>query len=253
MGFNSAQSTSNSINLRYSAFVGMLYISNPETEQLMKEAKALVGEAEVKKGYKGYKGDSASAKAIAFLRKNNLYSGSVSGILHSARVIERESDGRPYQYLNVCLRDGQDMYYVSVELNQNGAQMLARKLANAQPGVFTEVGMFATYGQRDGAEQPYADHGCFLRQGFSEENPEGSEVKGIDPQEHLVPAINAALARLEDAGISRSDKETYAKRRASVELEYHLDLMTSVTQMFTDFYGQREPKNDAAYSQEKAA
>lgn len=231
--------TNNSVfNLRYSAFLGMLYISNHEVESFISEAKALVGEDEAKKGFKGGKGDSASARALDYLRQKGVTSVNVSGTLNSARIIERDVDGRPTPYLNVGLKDGEERYYVSVNLSQEAAQMLVRKLVNAEFGVHTELNMFATYGQRPGATRAYADHGASLRQS-------GNEVKSVSPKEQLSPRIEADKQKLLDAGIT--DKETLAARRAKIELDYHVELMTAVTTKVEAFYAQTElPDIDAS-------
>lgn len=230
--------TNNSIfNLRYSAFLGMLYISNKETESFISDAKALVGDDEAKKGFKGSKGDSASAKALDFLRQHGITPVNVSGTLTGARIIERDVDGRPTPYLNVGLKDGEERYYISVNLSQDAAQMLVRKLINAEFGVDTELNMFASYGQREGANRAYADHGASLRQN-------GNEVKSFSPKEQLSPRIEADKQKLLDAGIT--DKETLATRRAKIELDYHLELMTTVMAKAEAFYTQAElPDADA--------
>lgn len=224
-------------NLRYSAFLGMLYVSTPESEALISDAKALVGDEEAKKGYKGNKGDSASAKALDFLRQKGITPINVSGILNSARVIERDVDGRPTPYLNVGLKDGEERYYVSVNLSQEAAQMLVRKLVNAEIGVHTELNMFATYGQRPGATRAYADHGASLRQN-------GNEVKSVSPKEQLSPRIEADKEKLLGAGIA--DKETLATRRAKIELDFHVELMTAVTANVDAYFASTElPDSDA--------
>lgn len=225
-------------NLRYSAFLGMLYLSTPEAETLISEAKALVGEDEAKKGFKGSKGDSASAKALDYLRQKGITPIKISGTLNSAKIIERDVDGRPTPYLNVGLKDGEERYYVSVNLAQDAAQMLVRKLINAEFGVDTELNMFASYGQREGANRAYADHGTSLRQN-------GNEVKSFSPKEQLSPRIEADKQKLLDAGIT--DKETLATRRAKIELDYHLELMTIVEAKADTFYAHAElPDVDAS-------
>lgn len=239
------QSNVTATNVRYSAFLGMLYVSTNETEALIKEAKALVGESEVKKGYQGNKGDSPSAKAIAFLRDKNISPVKVSGTLSSARVIQRAIDGRSIPYLNVGLKDDDGWVFISVEIGQSAAQMLVRKLVNATPGSQTTIGLFAKYEQRDGASRAYANHGATLCQN-------GTEIKGIDTQETLVPRINTAIKVLQDAGISKEEnKETFAIHRNKVELDFHLELMQSVTEKFAatvshDDFPADIPEKDAA-------
>ncbi|NJN00314.1 MAG: hypothetical protein HC793_01145 [Aquincola sp.] len=41
------------INVRYSAFLGMLYVSNPQTEAAIATIKAEIGEDTVKQGFVG--------------------------------------------------------------------------------------------------------------------------------------------------------------------------------------------------------
>lgn len=232
MGITNTTNDVSTTNVRYSAFLGMLYVSNTDNEALIKEAKIHAGgESEVKKGFQGNKGDSPSAKAIALLREKGVTPCKVSGVLTGARVIERDVEGRKTPYLNVSLKDEDGRYYISIALAQSGAQMLSRKMVNAEPGVETEIMMFATYGQREGAPRAYANHGAAVRQ-------HGKEVVSLDPKEMLVPQVNAATKALKDAGVD--DKETIGKRRQAVELQFHLGLMAEVEQKFADFYATRE-------------
>lgn len=232
MAIQSTQSTKSAVFLRYSAFLGMLYISTNESEASIKEAKALVGDAEVKRGYQGNKGDTSSAKALAYLRDKGVTSVKVAGILASAKTIERDVEGRLTPYLSVNLIDGEERYFISVDLTQSAAQMLARKLVNAEIGVHTEINMFATYGQRPGASRAYADHGASLKQA-------GIEIKSVNPQDNLVPRINADIKKLQDVGMA-DDKETVAKRRDKIELDFHLELMDVVAGNVTTYYAQTE-------------
>jgi hypothetical protein len=239
MGIHSLQASVMTHNVRYSAFLGMLYVSTPESEALIKEAKSLVGEVEVKKGYQGNWGESSSAKAISWLKERGIGPIKMSGSLTSARVIDRNVDGRLTPYLTVGLRDENGRYFLSVDMSQPAAQMLARKLANADVGVETELALFATYRQRQGAARAFADHGATLKQG-------GTEIKSVDPREALVPRVSAALKALEDAGVSKDDKETFARRRAKVEMEFHSELMEKVNDKFSAFYASTEQPDPEA-------
>jgi hypothetical protein len=236
MTIQSTHSNVPTVNLRYSAFLGMLYASTPESEAFIKDAKALVGEAEVKRGYSGNKGHSSSATAIDHLRSNGVTPVKVMGTLTSARIVEHTIDGRITPYLNVGLKDEEGRYYLSIDLNQAAAQMLVRKLANAEIGVTTEINLFASYSQRPGASRAYADHGASLKQS-------GVEIKSVNPKESLVPRINADIQKLKDAGIS-DDKETFAKRRAKIELDFHCELLKAVTEKVDAYYAQIELPND---------
>ncbi len=222
------------INVRYSAFLGMLYVSTEESEAAIEQAKMLVGETEVKKGFTGINGDSATAKARKFLREAGCEPVIISGNLTSARIIDRElQPGRRAPYLTVGLRDDDAKIWLSIDANQPGAKMLARKLAYAEPGVDTEVAMFATYDHRPGADRAYGNHGVSLKQ-------HGKEVRGINPKEALAPRIDAAVKALESAGIPMTDSETYARRKAAVELAFHLELMQEVEKTFAAHYAKRE-------------
>lgn len=212
-------------NIRYSAFLGMLYLSTTETESLINEAKAFVGVDEAKKGFKGSNGDTASARALNFLRQKGITAINVSGILTSAKIIDRDVDGRPTPYLNVGLKDGEERYFLSVNLSQDAAQMLVRKLVNAEIGVYTELNLFATYGGQ------YADHGASLRQ-------RDIEVTSLSPKAQLAPRVESDKQKLLAAGIT--DKETLATRRAKIELDYHVELMTAVTAKVDGYYASKE-------------
>jgi len=218
-------------NLRYSAFLGMLYVSCPDVDALIDQAKAQVGEAEVKKGYQGTGADTASGKALAFLRERDVSPIAIQGILTSVQVKDHEADGRVTPYLKVGMKDGNDRFYLSVDLGQAGAQMLARKLANAEAGVETTLKLFATWQQRPGASRPYADHGATLKQS-------GKEVPGVDPQTALVPAVNSALEALKVAAPD-IDEKTLSNRRAKVTLDYHRGLLEAVNDRFATFYATR--------------
>jgi hypothetical protein len=230
MGINVSNNASKeAINLRYSAFLGMMYVSTPESEAAIKDAKAEVGESEVKKGFTGNKGDGSSAKSLASLAAKGVKPVTLTGFLTSAQVIMREHEGRSSPYLNVGIKD-EDRFYLSVDLSNAAAQMLARKLVNARVGELTELRLFATYDAKEGAKA-YANHGCTLKQG-------GAEVQGINPSEQLIPLKEEAKAKLAEAGVD--DKETVGKRLSKVELDYHISLMDKVNAKFTAFYERKQ-------------
>jgi len=232
MGFVSTSSAP-LFNIRYSAFLGDMFMLNDASEAAIKAVKAEIGEDEVKKGFSGNTGSSAKAKAA--LRKNGVLFGRMNGALTGVRLIERDVQGRKTPYLSLTVTDDDGKYNLSVSAAQRGAQMLIRKLANAQIGQQTEIGLFATYGQREGADRAYAEHGATLKQ-F------GVEVKGTDPKEKLSPAVNAAVEALKAAGVD--DKETISRRRAAVELQFHVALLQDIEGKFKAFYADREQRMD---------
>jgi len=229
-----AQSASNlpSFNIRYSSFLGMLYLSTQESEKAIADVKKEIGEADVKKGYQGYQGDTPSARALKVLSAQGIRGGELSGVLTSARIVEREiSGGKKAPYLNVGFKSADGRYYLSVQADHAGAQLLIRKLVNASPDTQTFLKMFGTYGTKPGATQAYGEHGASLKQAEA-------EVPGVNPAEELKARVEVALNALKTAGVT--DKEILNKQRDQVTLAYHLELMTSVEQKFKDFYEARQ-------------
>lgn len=239
MGIRSNTANANITYVRYSAFLGMLYVSTPANEKLIDEAKSLAGgEAEVKKGFAGTRGDTSSAKARAFLANQGVDGIAIDGILINAYVAPVEiNGGSKTPYLSMTLEDDHRRYRVSVNLEQPGAQMLARKLTNATPGVQTTLNMFATYDLKEGASRAYANHAASLRQ-------DGTEVKGEDPRVQLIPRVEAALIALQAAGVN--DKKTLRARNDQVELDYHVEVMKSVERMFKAYYDAAEQAHEQA-------
>lgn len=214
-------------NVRYSAFLGMLYVSNEASYAVITDVKNAIGETEVKKGFVGTDVNSASGKARAELKAKGITPITISGNLTGARILKKEKDGREYCYLNVGLKDKDGKYYLSIPVGSQGAQMLVRKLVNAVPGKETEISLFATYAKKEGADRAYAEHGVSLKQG-------GEQVKGISPVDALKPRVDAAIQALKDAGVD--DNETLNKRRNVISTEYHKELMVSVEKKFSTYY-----------------
>jgi hypothetical protein len=218
MGFVSANSAP-LFSIRYSAFLGAMYLLNEDSAAAIKAVKAEIGEDEVKKGFTGNTG--ATAKARDTLRN----------------VGVKFVQGRKTPYLSLTVSDDDGKYNLSVSVAGRGTQMLIRKLANAKIGEQTEIGLFATYGQREGADRAYAEHGATLKQS-------NAEVKGIDPKESLSPTVEAAVEALKAAGVD--DKETISRRRAAVELQFHVSLLQDIESKFKTFYAEREQRMDDA-------
>lgn len=234
MGIETNQGpASSTINVRYSAFLGMLYVSNPETEAAIAAIKVQIGGEEVvKQGFVGITPDSSSGRARTMLREMKIVPVSLHGDLRSVRLVKRPNPaGGERQYVNLGLRDAEGRYFLSVDLGTKGTQMLVRKLVNAVPGVDTKVSMFATYGKKPGRDRAYADHGVSLQQG-------DNEIKGIDPQVTLTPRRDAALAQLRNIpGIAPTVLNAQA---AAIELEYHVELLTEIQRKFDVFYSTTE-------------
>lgn len=252
---NTSTSSAATFNLRFSAFLGTLYVSTKETEDQLKKVKNEVGgEAEVKKGYRGNTGDSASAKAIASLKNLGWQIPlTVDGRLTTAKTELHDINGVMTPFLKVNLRDDDGVYYISVDLGNEGAQMLARKLVNAEPGVHTWINMMSTVDNQ--GDRSYSSQGASLRQGQDDKD---HEVKGIDPKASLVPEVNAALKRLEDAGLKRkddqrqNDQKTFNAKRDEVTLSFHERLMQDVNSKFTAHYEARNAAKQSASNEADA-
>ena len=225
MGIVQAQGPkANTINVRYSAFLGMLYVSNPETESAIGAVKAQIGEDTVKMGFTGVTPDSPSGRARNALREQGIVPVSLVGELRTSAGVER-------QYLTLGVRDADGRYFLSVDLTSKASQMLVRKLANAEPGFETKVSMFATYGKKPNKDRAYADHGVSLVQGES-------EIKGVDPQIDLLPRREAALEQLRK--IPGVAKEVLNAQASAIELQFHLELLEGIERRFDYHYGTTE-------------
>jgi hypothetical protein len=233
MGIVSQGLKSNVVNVRYSAFLGMLYVSNDQTEAAIAAIKGQIGEEVVKQGFVGLTPDSASGRARNTLRDQGIAPVALIGELRTVRLVKREtSAGVERQYLNLGVRDADGRYFLSVDLSSKSTQMLVRKLANAVPGVETKVSMFATYGKKPGKDRAYADHGVSLIQG------DAGEIKGIDPQVELSPRREAALEQLRKIpGVAQAVLNAQA---ASIELDFHRELLEGIERKFDTFYGTTE-------------
>jgi len=232
MGVVSQGLKANVTNVRYSAFLGMLYVSNPQTEAAIAAVKAEIGEDTVKQGFVGITPDSASGRARNTLRDQGISPVSLVGELRTARLVKRDTAGGvERQYLNLGVRDADGRYFVSVDLSMKSTQMLVRKLVNAVPGVETKVSMFATYGKKPGKDRAYADHGVSLVQG-------DSEIRGIDPQIDLMPRRDAALQQLRKIpGVAQA---VLNAQSAAIELDFHRELLEGIERKFDAFYGTTE-------------
>jgi hypothetical protein len=228
MGFNNKTTSTSISSIRYSAFLGALYMMEDKTSEELKKAYALVGgEGVVKKGFTGSSG--ASATALKALKEAGQKFGNMEGLLTGVRLNTRDVGGRPTPYLGLTLTDGTEKFHLSVSIpGQKGVQMLIRKLAMAQIKEPTVVSLFAKYEKKEGADRAYGDHVASLKQN-------GSEVKGVNPQDELTALVEAALVSLKAAGVD--DAETISKRRAKVELDFHLALLGQIEQKINAFYG----------------
>lgn len=223
------QNTSSNLpisNVAYSATIGALYVRDADNEAKLNSVKAEIGDTEWKKGYQG-----PNSKAVQLARKAGLNGFRVTGTLTSVRTREVEIDGRKTTYLSVGMKDADGRYYLSLDVGTESAQRLIRKLANAKPGVPSEIGLWASMEEvREGQSRAYASHGAMLKQ-------EGVEVPGVSPALELKGIVEQAIAKIKEAGVD--DKETIGRRRHTVTTEYHVGLANKASANFAAFYEAR--------------
>lgn len=226
MAFTQNNSSSKIVNLQYSATLGLLYMATKENQDLLKKVKAEIGDDNWKKGYQG-----PNSQAVTVAKANGLVGGNVDGTLTSVYIDTKNDGGRDDHYLKVGLKDGDTRYFISVAISSEAGQKLARKLANAEIGVKTQVSLFASYEKKEGASRAYGSHGASVKQ-------DGREIVSVDPQTNLVPAINAAVEALKGVGID--DKETIGKRKQKVSMDWHIDLVRQMEERVKVHYAQRD-------------
>lgn len=206
MAINQNTNQGNAINVSFNSILGSLFLGSDAAAVNAVMAKAPKGTS-----FTGNSGFTAEARKELRDGKVQIVN-SVSGILRDAKIRMIESAGNTYPYLQVRLQDGAETIFVSVNLSVAGAQVLARKLAKAKPGVTTELSVFSTYQKREGAERAYAETNAYLKQ-------EGVEVKALSAADSFVPAVNEALQKLKDAGVD--DKAIINQKRRSVATVWH--------------------------------
>jgi hypothetical protein len=220
MAFTAQSNNSGSVfNLAYSAFLGGVYLVTPETDAFIAEAKKLVGEAEVKKGYTGNTG--ATAQARKFLKEKGVTFGNISGKLVHANLRKTDKDGRSYTYVNVCVRDADGLYCLAVPAGHESAQLLTRKLANAKFGEETTIALFAVYEKSQNPDYPdrmFAKHIASVKQN-------GEEVTGVSPSP-IKTLVDAQLGKLKESGID--DKDVLKKARDGVVNQFHFGIWTDI-------------------------
>lgn len=238
MAFNSQSNNSGAVlNLAYSAFLGGVYMVTPENDAFIAEAKKLVGEAEVKKGYTGNTG--ATAQARKFLKEKGVTFGNISGKLVHANLRKTEKDGRSFVYVNVCVRDADGLYCLAVPASHESAQLLTRKLANAKFGEETTIALFAVYEKSQNPDYPdrmFAKHIASVKQN-------GEEVTGVSPSP-IKALVDAQLGKLKESGID--DPEILKKARNSVANQFHVGLWTDIDAAVAAYKASRSEGADGA-------
>jgi hypothetical protein len=218
MGINTNANSGNAINVSFNSILGSLYLGADRAIVDAVMAKAPKGAS-----FTGNSGFTAEARKAIREQKVHLVT-SVNGILRDARLRIIESEGKEYPYLNIRLQDGADTIFVSLNLSTNGAQVLARKLLNAEPNVETVLNVFSTIEpKRDGADRAYANTNAYLKQ-------EGVEIKAQSAVDSFVPEVEAVIKKLRDAGVD--DSAILNQKRRLVATAWHEAFLEQVAAKF---------------------
>lgn len=224
----------NAINVRYSALLGGLYVSNPEVEAELDKIKAEVCGKDPA-AFTGFGNGSNSSRAANMAREKGIdYGIQVEGeLVYAASRTTPEG----YEYAAIGLRDGGETVFISTPLAIGSTQMMVRKLLNANPGERVTVSLFATYDEsKDESGRFFPNHHASIK------DAEGKEIPGVNPQEELQPMLDEAIKKLQAAGVD--DKETINKRRSVLTLDWHKGLLNESVARFEAY----RAENSAAAS-----
>lgn len=212
MAINTNNQSGNAINVSFNSILGQMFLGSDAAI-----VNAEIGKAGPGQSFSGNTGFSADARK-AIQKAGGTLVNSVSGILRGANLRIIESAGKSYPYLSVRLQDGDETIFVSLNLSTSGAQILARKLANAQPGVQTELSVFSTLQKREGADRAYAETNAML-------NQNGVKIEGATAASTFVPLVNAAIEKLKAAEVD--DAAVLRAKRSSVAVNWHAEFLES--------------------------
>lgn len=208
-------STAGSKNfVKYSSFLGGLYLASKANEATVAQVKTEIGEDLVKKGFVGLTPESSSGKARKSLADKGVdVGGSLIGTLKGVSLRRVEDGSRKTVYLAVDIESTDNdgvvsPYSLSVDLGNTGSQQLAQKLSKVDDGTAIELSVFATYGPNKD-NKFYANHGASVT--INGEQVRISRADGIEAAE------NAAIAKLQAAGIDDREIISAARRKAAVE------------------------------------
>lgn len=210
----------------YSNFFGSLTLETDENKKRYADAKALVGEAEVKKSFSGSGPDTATGKARKSLKDAGVPVGfTISGKLINTyfREYEDTANNKKYQNLRVVLQDNdngvKENTVLTLDLQGDLAHKLIQKLEYATPGEQIDIGAWSSLeaNPKDPAGPVYAKHNVSVKEnGQQVKVPEG--VKHYDKVKELVAV---KFGKLESADFDREkDKVMFQNARKAVTADY---------------------------------
>lgn len=184
--------------LAFIPLLGGLFIDNEESRAAIKDARKHSG-AEQKDGYQGYKGTTASAKALAFLKENGIQSvASVGGALRGISYSQTEKDGVTYRRVYVTLRDNGESYTLKLDASNAATHKLLQKLTNVDLNEVVEISLFGSYkpNPKDPNGPSYTDYAASVKTAAGEVKvPEGAwnavneVVKALEGQLAAIPGV----------------------------------------------------------------
>jgi hypothetical protein len=234
----------------FSSFLGSLTLETPENKKAYADAKALVGEAVVKKSFSGLGAESATAKARKHLKEAKVPVGfSISGKLKNIFYRENEDPAtkNKYENLRVVLQDDigdvKENTILTLDMGSDLAQKLIQKLEYAVPGEEVEIGAWSSLeaNPKDPDGQLYAKHNVSVKQN-------GLEVKvaeGVKHYDAVKVLVDEKYAKLEGADFKRAEnKEMFAKARKSVGISYFKEILGRIEAHYKQAASEQEESDE---------
>jgi hypothetical protein len=188
----------NGVFLAFVPLLGGLFIDSEDSRTAIKAAREHSG-AQQKDGYQGYKGTTASAKALAFLKEKGIQSvASVGGALRGISYSEKEKDGVTYRRVYVTLRDNGESYTLKLDAGNAGTHKLLQKLANVALNEQVEISLFGSYkpNAKDLTGPCFTDYAASVKTAAGEVkmadgawNAVNEVVKGLEGQLAAIPGV----------------------------------------------------------------
>lgn len=184
--------------LMFVPLLGGLFIDSEENREAIKAAREHSG-AQQKDGYQGYKGTTASAKALAFLKEKGIQPvSSVGGALRGIAYSEKEKDGVTYRRVYVTVRDNGESYTLKLDAGNAGTHKLLQKLAQVTLGEVVELSVFGSYkpNPKEPEGQLYTDYAASVKTVAGEVkilegawNAVNEVVKALESQLASIPGV----------------------------------------------------------------
>lgn len=226
-----------SINVAYSALAGGLVIKSDEQAAAFAKIKGVLAEDK----NKGMSPKDTNNFARKSLKEEGipLYS-ELSGKLVSAFIkAQKDQDGKEFKYLKVNLRDEDGTaQWLSMAIENEAAQMIARKIINAEIGKEIVISPFATHTAKtiDGVEKTFVNHGASVKQ-------EGEELPaGLSDRIHDIRVNTAETLKAADV----TDSKTISTAIEGKIVKVIESGMTEFSEKTAAFYDARRTQSESA-------